>query len=140
MRYIFVLTWNIPRHKRDLGNALFGVFSGFEECFGLGWVSLCTCYSLLFIIHQYRSIDCLSLIYRRGGPAHFFMLTTSASSLRDTHDHSRTIRYKSITSANGGTYAGQYPCNGWVDNLKSTRLITNICFLIQGHNLKETIN
>ena len=26
----------------------------------------------------------------------------------------------SMTSANGGIYAGQYPCDGWVDNLEPT--------------------
>ena len=25
-----------------------------------------------------------------------------------------------MTSANGGTYAGQYPCDGWVENLEPT--------------------
>ena len=25
-----------------------------------------------------------------------------------------------MSSANGGTYAGQYSCNGWVDDLKPT--------------------
>ena len=30
----------------------------------------------------------------------------------NTLDRSRTIRCKSMTSANGGTYAGQYPCSG----------------------------
>ena len=25
-----------------------------------------------------------------------------------------------MTSANGGTYAGRYPCDGWVDNLEPT--------------------
>ena len=44
-----------------------------------------------------------------------------------------------MTLANGGTYAGQYPCDGWVDNLEPTLLIAVICFLIQGHNLKKTI-
>ena len=38
----------------------------------------------------------------------------------NTHDHSCTIIYKSMTSANGGTYAGQYSCDCWVDNLEST--------------------
>ena len=45
-----------------------------------------------------------------------------------------------MTSANGGTYTGQYPCDGWVDNLEPTLLVTIIFFLIQGHNLKKTIN
>ena len=31
-----------------------------------------------------------------------------------------------MTSANGATYAGQYPCDGWVDNLEPTVLITII--------------
>ena len=45
-----------------------------------------------------------------------------------------------MTSANGGTNAGQYPCHGKVDNLEPTLFITTIDFLIQGHNLKETMN
>ena len=45
-----------------------------------------------------------------------------------------------MTSANGGTYARQYPCGGWVDNLEPTLLITIFCFLIQGHNLMKTTN
>ena len=44
-----------------------------------------------------------------------------------------------MTSANGGTYAGQYPCDGRVDNLKPTLLIHIIRFLIEGHNLKKTL-
>ena len=39
-----------------------------------------------------------------------------------------------MTSANGGTYAGQYPCDGWVDSLEPTLLITVILFLIKRHN------
>ena len=45
-----------------------------------------------------------------------------------------------MISANGGTYAGQYPCEGRVDDLEPNLLITIICFLIQGNNLKKTIN
>ena len=45
-----------------------------------------------------------------------------------------------MTSTNGGTYAGQYACDDWVDNLETTLSITITCFLIQGHNLKKTIN
>ena len=45
-----------------------------------------------------------------------------------------------MTSANGGTYAGQYPCDGWVDNLESTLFATIICFRNQGHNPKKTIH
>ena len=49
-----------------------------------------------------------------------------------------------MTSANGGNYAGQYLCDGWVNNLESTLLIRVfvpiICFLIQGQDLKKTIN
>ena len=40
----------------------------------------------------------------------------------NTHDHSREI-YKSITSANGGNYAGQYPWDDCVDNPEPTLLI-----------------
>ena len=44
-----------------------------------------------------------------------------------------------MTLVNGGTYAGHYPCDGWVDNLEPTVLImTVICFPIQGYNLKKT--
>ena len=43
-----------------------------------------------------------------------------------------------MTSANGGTYGGQYPCDDWVDNLETTLSITITCFLIQGHNLSKT--
>ena len=32
-----------------------------------------------------------------------------------------------MTSANDGAYGGQYPCDGWVDNLEPMLLITNIC-------------
>ena len=45
-----------------------------------------------------------------------------------------------MTSANGGTYAGQYQCFGWVGNLEPTLLITTICFRMQGHNPKKTVN
>ena len=45
-----------------------------------------------------------------------------------------------MTSANGGNYARQYPRDGWVDNLEPTPLVTTICFLIQGRNLKEIIH
>ena len=37
-------------------------------------------------------------------------------------DHNRTIRYKSMTSASRGIHTGQYPCDGWVDNLELTLL------------------
>ena len=43
-----------------------------------------------------------------------------------------------MTSANCGNYAGQYPCDGWVDNLELTLVIKVASFLIQGHNLKQT--
>ena len=46
---------------------------------------------------------------------------------------------KSMTSANGRMYAGQYPFDGWVDNLESTLLIAANCFLTEGHNLKKTV-
>ena len=42
-----------------------------------------------------------------------------------------------MTTANGGTYARQYPCDGWVDTLEPTLCVTR--FLIQGYNLKKTI-
>ena len=52
------------------GIFLFSVFFRFLLCSGLGWVELCTYYSLLTsIIYQYRgsSIDILSLICSRRG-------------------------------------------------------------------------
>ena len=33
----------------------------------------------------------------------------------------------STTSANGGTYAGQYPCDGWVENLEPTLITITYC-------------
>ena len=45
-----------------------------------------------------------------------------------------------MTSANGGTYTGQYQCDGWVDNLEPTLFIGQIYFRIQGHHLKKTMN
>ena len=33
---------------------------------------------------------------------------------------SRIYNKTRMTSANGGTYAGQYPCDGWVDDLEPT--------------------
>ena len=45
-----------------------------------------------------------------------------------------------MTSENDGTYAGQYPCDVWVYNLEPTLCITMPYFLIQGHNLKKSIN
>ena len=48
-------------------------------------------------------------------------------------------KYKSMTSANGGTYSGEYPCDGWADNLEPTLLKNIICFLIQAHNLIEPL-
>ena len=33
-----------------------------------------------------------------------------------------------MTSVNGGTYAGQYPCNGRVDNLQATQYITTTLY------------
>ena len=46
-----------------------------------------------------------------------------------------------MTSAKGGTYAGQYLCDGSVDYLEPTLLLRRIlCFLIQEHYLKKTVN
>ena len=45
-----------------------------------------------------------------------------------------------MTSTNGGTYAGQYTCDGWVDKLEPTLFITIICFRIQRLNPKKTIH
>ena len=44
-----------------------------------------------------------------------------------------------MAMVNGGTYARQNPCDGWVDNLEPTLLMAVIYFLIEGHNLKKTI-
>ena len=38
---------------------------------------------------------------------------------------------------NGWTYAGQYPCDGWVDNPEPTLLLPVICFLIQVRRQSE---
>ena len=74
---------------------------------------------------------------------HLFRLTTTACGL-EIHDHTRKIIYKSKISTNGWTYAGQYLCDGWVHNLEVTPLLLILlpvlCFLIQGDNLKKTIN
>ena len=81
----------------------------------------------------------LSLIYSKRGLHNFFSrLTTTRRSL-GIRTTSRTIRYKSMTSANGGTYAEKYPCDGWVDNLEPTLLLP-VFFLIQGHNPNSTTN
>ena len=47
-----------------------------------------------------------------------------------------------MTSANDETYAGQYPCDSWVESMEPTLLITAwyYLFLIQRHNLKKTMN
>ena len=68
---------------------------------------------------------------------HFFLCCRQQQLV---HEHSRTIRTKSMISANGGTYAGPYPCDGWVDKLKPTLLIAMICFWILQHKPKKTIN
>ena len=49
------------------------------------------------------------------------------------------IPYECMTSENGETYAEPYACDGWVDFLERTLLVTGICFLMQEHNLKKTI-
>ena len=99
-------------------NYKFFVFSGFGE--RLGWVGfnyMHRYYSrLLTTIYQYSSFDFTTYIKSTGGPEYFLRLTTTASSLGIlTTTVSRTIRYKSMTSADGGSYAVQYPCDGWVD-------------------------
>ena len=40
-----------------------------------------------------------------------------------------------MTSANDGSYVGQYPCDGRVDNLEPTLLLAINCF----RSLKKTI-
>ena len=78
-----------------------------------------TYYSLLLpgIIYQYSSIDFTTYVKSTGGAGHFLWLRTTASDLGIlTTTVSCITRYKSMSSANGGNYAGQYPCNGWVDN------------------------
>ena len=85
---------------------------------GLGLI-ICvrTFFTLLTIIYQYSSIDFTTYIKSTGGAELFLRLTTTASSLgKHMTTVSPTIRYKSMTSANGGNYAGQYPCDGWVDD------------------------
>ena len=47
--------------------------------------------------------------------------------LEYTHDHSRKVISKSMTSANGGNYAGQYSSDGWVDNLEPTFILLVSC-------------
>ena len=47
---------------------------------------------------------------------------------RNRHEYCRRRRYMSMTPANGGTYAGQYPCDGWVDNLETTLLTTCLLY------------
>ena len=94
------------------------------------FVIVCTYYSpLLLIIYQYSSIAFLSLICRRGSAAWFFV-DNNSKQFWSTNNHSRTIRYKYMTSVSGGTYAGQYQCDGWVDNLEPTLFIILSYFLI----------
>ena len=50
------------------------------------------------------------------------LLTTTSSSGIWWPQSCNTIRI-STTSANGGTYAGQYPCDGWVENLKPAIIV-----------------
>ena len=38
-----------------------------------------------------------------------------------------------MTSANGGNYAGQYPCDGWVDNLEPTPSIGRVLTLVPSY-------
>ena len=50
----------------------------------------------------------------------------------------RGNRNRSNPTIIGTSQAPQYPCDGWVDNLEPTLLITVICFLIHAHNLTKT--
>ena len=92
-------------------NYIFSVFSGFGE--RLGWVGFNYMHNryysrLLTTIYQYSSFDFTTYIKSTGGPEYFLRLTTTASSLGIlTTTVSRTIRYKSMTSADGGSYAVQ---------------------------------
>ena len=46
-----------------------------------------------------------------------------------------------MTSANDEAYGGQYPCDGWVDNVEPTLLQGNYYLLSDsGTQSKETIN
>ena len=145
MRYIFVLTWNIPRHKRDLGNALFGVFSGFEECFGLGWVSLCTCYSLLLVIYQDSSMDFCSTHTRYTAEKGLliFRPTTTVSSLGV---HTTTVVYTINTNlwprrVVGPTRYKTHETVGSITWNPHYQYLPGISyFLTWRHNLKKTIN
>ena len=98
---------------------------------------VCARHSLLLIIYQHSSVHFfITHIQQRRG---WILLKVDDSSDQswNTHKCSGTIRYKSMTSANGRTYAGHYPCDGWVDNLEPT--ISMTIFLIQGHNLKKPL-
>ena len=53
---------------------------------------------------------------------------------RNRHEYCRRRRYMSMTPANGGTYAGQYPCDGWVDNLEPTAVVVLSCSVDQQYN------
>ena len=76
--------------------------------------------SLLLIIYQYNSVAFLitHTQHRRG-----CIICEAGDNGKvswNTHEHSRTLRYKSMTSMYGGTYAGQCPRLGWVDMLEPT--------------------
>ena len=61
-----------------------------------------------------------------GGDKIFWLVVVALFSGRYAQNfrpNSCTTRYKSMSSANGGTYARQYPCDGWVDNLEPTLLL-----------------
>ena len=58
---------------------------------------------------------------------------------RNRHEYCRRRRYMSMTPSNGGTYAGQYPCDGWVDNLETTLLTTILFSLTQGQHPRKTL-
>ena len=54
-----------------------------------------------------------------------FLADDSSKQSWNSHDHSRTIRYKSMTSANGGTYAGRYALYG--DRAETQSIPLQVC-------------
>ena len=78
-------------------------------------------------MHQYSSINFFCHSYTAEG-LHDLWADDNSKESWNTHEYNRTIRNESMTSANGAMRAGQYPCDGGVDNLEPTLLKTIICF------------